>query len=449
MYGIFLTQQTFSDFFYIFGHFFYKITYLCSMKKIRITRPEGKVGGHIVIPASKSISNRALLLQALCDSPDKGTLLNLAECDDTRALSDALRKDVFNSPCTIDINGAGTAMRFLTAYYSCLPNCDVLLTGNERMKQRPIGPLTEALQNLGADITFTDSSGFPPLHIRGKALQASETTIDGSISSQFVSALLMMAPVMGSEGFRLHLQGHIASRPYIDMTLMLMRQFGITADWESSDTIVVQPGNYQPCNLTIEGDWSAASYWIGLQTIALFRHLDCEIHLEGLVHDSIQGDSVCSTLLNPWSMMHGEMTPDCAGTPDLIPTLAVVYCLAGRPFRIFGAESLLIKESNRINALVNELATLGYPIEVKESEWRGHKEVTLIWNGERREVLLDASYGAPVIHTYGDHRMAMAFAPAALVFGNIIIEDPEVVSKSYPTFWEDFARIGFTITAIE
>ena len=425
------------------------------MKRMSITRPDGKIEGCITVPASKSISNRALLLQALC-AEERSTITNLADCDDTRALSAALRQTVtspleggpgrgLSEPVTIDIDGAGTAMRFLTAYYACLPGCDVLLTGNERMQQRPIGPLTDALRSLGADITFEGTPGCPPLHIVGKALHANEVTIDGSISSQYVSALLMIAPVISSEGFSLHLQGYIASRPYIDMTLALMRQYGVEADWSSADTIVVQPGSYRHCNLTVEGDWSAASYWLAIQTVALFRHHDCEIRLEGLVHNSIQGDSACATLLNPRSMMHGEITPDCAGTPDLIPTLAVAYCLAGRPFRIFGAESLRVKETDRVEALVNELATLGYRIEVKESEWRGHEEVTLIWNGERSDARIDASLGAPLIHTYGDHRMAMAFAPASIVFKDMYINYPEVVTKSYPSFWDDLEQAGFKL----
>lgn len=419
------------------------------MKRIKIARPDEKAEGCITVPASKSISNRALLLQALCADGDRGSLTNLADCDDTRALSKALSQEVCAGPVTIDIDGAGTAMRFLTAYFACLPGCDVLLTGNERMQQRPIGPLTEALCRLGADISFEGTPGCPPLHIRGKALHATEVTIDGSVSSQYVSALLMMAPLLSDEGFTLHLQGYVASRPYIDMTLALMKQYGVDADWESSATIVVQPGNYRPCSLTIEGDWSAASYWLAIQTVALFRHRDCTLQLKGLVNDSIQGDSACATLLNPWSLMHGEVTPDCAGTPDLIPTLAVAFCLAGRPFRIFGAESLRVKESDRIQALVNELATLGYPIEVKVSEWRGHEEVTLIWNGQRSDAVIDPTCGTPVIHTYGDHRMAMAFAPAALVFDGIVIEDPDVVSKSYPAFWDDLRSIGFHITSMD
>lgn len=419
------------------------------MKRIKITRPQEKANGRITIPASKSISNRALLLQAMLTCPEQGSILNLADCDDTRALSAALNQDVLSAPATIDIDGAGTAMRFLTAYYACLPGCDVRLTGNERMQQRPIGPLTDALRFLGADIIFEGTPGCPPLRIRGKALHANEATIDGSISSQFVSALLMIAPIISDKGFTLHLQGYVASRPYIDMTLALIKQYGVNADWESSDTIVVQPGTYHPCNLTVEGDWSAASYWLALQTVALFRHQECVIQLDGLTHDSIQGDSACATLLNPWSLMHGEVTPDCAGTPDLIPTLAVAYCLSGRPFRIFGAESLRVKESDRVEALITELATLGYPIEVKVSEWRGHEEVTLIWNGTRTDPQIDATLCAPVIHTYGDHRMAMAFVPAALVFDSIVIEDPDVVSKSYPTFWNDLTQIGFSITTIE
>ena len=418
------------------------------MKYWKVSRPSKNSEGSITLPASKSISNRALLLQALCPSPTECSLHNLADCDDTQRLAEALRQDTSQGLLTIDIDGAGTAMRFLTAYFACQPGCEVLLTGNERMQQRPIAPLVETLQSLGADIAYEGAEGCPPLHIRGRRFHASEATINSSISSQYVSALMMIAPTISDGDFTLHLQGYVASRPYIDMTMALMKQFGIETAWEDAVTIRVSAGSYHPCDLTIEGDWSAASYWLALQTVALFRHLDSKIQLEGLTHDSIQGDSICTTLLNPWSMMHGEMTPDCAGTPDIIPTLAVAYCLAGRPFRIFGAESLRVKESDRVEALVNELGTLGYPIEVKVSEWRGHEEVTLIWNGERREPVTDTVCGAPLIHTYGDHRMAMAFAPAALVFDSIVIEDPDVVAKSYPAFWDDLQHIGFHITPI-
>lgn len=414
--------------------------------------------GTVTLPPSKSISNRALLLSAMSRPATENSIQqisNLSECDDTTVMAAALQRgQTADRQQIIDVGGAGTAMRFLTAYFAAKKGNDIVLTGNMRMRQRPIGPLVEALRSLGAEITYLDKEGYPPLHIQGQILHGDEATIDGSISSQFTSALLM---VMGQRGvdderqaidiFRLHLEGHIASRPYIDMTIALMKHYGIDAMWEDDHTIAVQRGTYQNRPLTVEGDWTAASYWCALIDIAACMHIPCDIHLEGLSTHSIQGDSICVDMLDPRRIMRGEMSVDCANYPDLVQTLAVAYCFMDVPFHIYGAESLRVKETNRIDALTNELERLGYLVKVRTSEWRGHEEVTLIWDGTKERYGNEKS-SLPTVRTYGDHRMAMAFALAVLAKGEIRIEDPNVVSKSYPSFWDDLRNVGITVEEV-
>ena len=427
------------------------------------------------MPASKSISNRALLLHALCPAKQteekcgnaKEEIRNLALCDDTRVMQKALEQasvllsnkesekegsDSFplvekeNKALNINVEGAGTAMRFLTAYFACQEGFNVVLTGNERMQQRPIALLVDALRSLGADITYLKGEGCPPLLIRGKKLQGDRLTIDGSVSSQYVSALMMIAPYVSPEAdadvpFRLSLLGKIASRPYIKMTQALMAHYGIEARWEGNDTLLIQRGNYQAHLLTVEGDWSSASYWLAMKALAQKFHIPCYIELQGLSAKSIQGDSICSELLSPQRIAQGDIEIDCSDCPDLIQTLAVTYFLLDVPFRIHGAESLRIKETDRIEALVTEMKKLGCVLKAESRLQNGHEEQALVWDGTRNE----ADGKSACISTYGDHRMAMSFAPAVLRFGQIDIEHPEVVSKSYPSFWENLARIGIQI----
>lgn len=389
----------------------------------------------IQLPASKSISNRALIINALA----RGTTppCNLSDCDDTLVMIKALAEN--NE--TIDIMAAGTAMRFLTAYLSTVQGTHIL-TGTERMQQRPIQILVNALRELGAQIEYAGKEGFPPLRIHGTELKGNELTLKGNVSSQYISALLMIGPVL-KNGLRLHLTGEIISLPYINLTLQLMKEFGAKAAWTSGNSIEVAPKPYTPVSFMVESDWSAASYWY--QIAALSEQ--AEIELIGLFRNSYQGDSrgaeVFSrlgittefthegVLLKKSNRLIEQLNEDFVDIPDLAQTFAVTCCLLDIPFRFTGLQSLKIKETDRIFALKAELRKLGYLL-------HDAQDSILIWDGERCQ-----PEAQPVIQTYEDHRMAMAFAPAALRFPEMRIAEPQVVSKSYPAYWEHLQQAGF------
>lgn len=402
----------------------------------KITRPAIPLKASVHLPASKSISNRLLIMHALSE---RGTQPeNLSDSDDTRAMINALSSGEIEK----DVGHAGTSMRFLTAYFSSRPG-RVRMTGSERMKERPIGPLVDALRTLGADISYMENEGFPPLEIEGKQLAGGEITIDGGTSSQFISALLMIAPTMRG-GFTLHLRGAVVSESYIGMTLSLMRLCG--ADWlREGNTITVPAGPYRPENVRVESDWSAASYWY----VMAFLEEHASVRLSHLERDSLQGDSVLADLFRGLGLFSeftdegvtlyrlarvhpGRFTYDFTNSPDIVQSMAVALCLAGIPFRFTGTQTLRIKETDRIAALQTELKKLGYLLNADVGG------TFLSWEGERCAPDPD-----PVISTYHDHRMAMAFAPAALVRGEIRIDDPMVVTKSYPRFWDHLERAGF------
>lgn len=405
-----------------------------------------KIDAAVRLPASKSISNRALVMNALAGSkvmPD-----NLSDCDDTRVILDALRR----MPETIDIGAAGTAMRFMTAYLAVTPGSHTL-TGTERMKHRPIRALVDALRYIGADIAYEGEDGYPPLRINGRRLEGGRLEIPGDISSQYISALLMVGPVL-ERGLELRLTGEIISRPYIDLTLCMMRGFGADAEWTDVDTISVRPVPYGPRPFFIENDWSAASYWY--ETLVLARDGESEVRLDGLTDGSRQGDSAVKYLFSmlgvrtifktrergvPTTVTLKRVEPvpprldyDFVNQPDMVQTFVVCCALAGVPFRFTGLASLKIKETDRVEALKTEMRKLGYVV-------RETAAGELSWDGERCQQADDL-----VIKTYEDHRMAMAFAPAATVFPGLRIDQPQVVSKSYPHFWDELRRAGFTIT---
>ena len=411
--------------------------------QITLNIPE-KMVADFALPASKSVSNRALLLQALCQEK-RYTIANLAVCDDTEHMEQGVAAKRAGAPL-VDIGATGTAMRFLTAYLA-ITEGETIITGSERMKQRPIGTLVEALRKLGADITYMNKEGYPPLRICGKRLQGGELEIEAGISSQYISALLMVAPCL-TEGLTLHLRGDIASRTYIELTLDLMRRYGAVAEWTNGQTIRVNPGTYEDTPLSVEGDWSAASYWYELAAVAAHQGHEVDILLRGLTADSQQGDRVVAEmyellgikteyseegarLLNSeFRIQNSELKVlDFTHCPDIAQTLAVTYCLLGIPFRLEGIRSLRIKETDRVAALIAELRKLGYVLRAEGDE-------RLLWDGTRC-----TPDEHPTIATYDDHRMAMAFAPAALCYKNLAIEHPEVVTKSYPTFWEDIEQI--------
>ena len=409
-----------------------------------ITPPQ-HVDTLILLPASKSISNRALIIHALTG----GNVMpeNLSDCDDTKVIIRALS----HRPEVIDIKAAGTAMRFMTAYLSVTEG-EHTITGTERMKHRPIGVLVDALCYLGAEIEYAGEKGFPPLRIRGRQLEGGRLEIPGNVSSQYISALLMIAPVL-SKGLEMKLTGGIVSRPYIDLTLHLMHQFGVSAEWTDIDSITVKPQPYRQRPYTIENDWTAASYWY--EVLALTDELGAKVVLPGMLDGSRQGDSavryifsllgiktafadreadrLTDATLTRHSCMLNRMDYDFTNQPDLAQTLIATCPVLGIPFHFTGLGSLRIKETDRIEAMKTEMEKLGYILHADSG-------TELSWEGDRCEPAAQ-----PVIDTYEDHRMAMSFAPLAIRLGRIGINHPEVVSKSYPHYWDDLRKAGFHI----
>lgn len=406
-----------------------------------------QLNASINLPASKSISNRALVINAMAHSTKHP--YNLSDCDDTEVIIAALK----DMPYEINIKAAGTAMRFMTAYLAANEG-EHVITGTERMQNRPIAILADALRYLGADIQYVKKDGYPPLHIKGKTLEGGHLEVVGNVSSQYISALLMIGPIL-KKGLELKLTGEIASRPYIDLTLSTMTHFGAQVEWTDVDTITVKPVPYQSdIDYTIENDWSAASYWY--EMMALNSNPDSAITLEGLADCSMQGDSVVKYIfsllgvksefgsrdsISPVKLKaHRCLLPrlvyDFSGSPDLAQTIVVACCALGVKFKFTGLASLKIKETDRIEALKTELKKVGYVI-------RDENDNTLIWDGETCEPSFEP------IDTYEDHRMALSFAPLAFKFPQIEINNPEVVSKSYPHFWEDLRTVGFEVKSDE
>ena len=399
----------------------------------------------VSLPASKSISNRALIIYAL--SGGQQMPQNLSDCDDTEVILKALR----DMPDEINIKAAGTAMRFMTAYLSVMQGTHVL-TGTARMKQRPIGILVDALRKLGADITYEGTEGYPPLRITGQPLQGGELEIEGSVSSQYISALLMIGPIL-KKGLELKLTGDIISRPYIDLTLWMMREFGADAEWTSNDTITVKPKSYENRDYVIENDWSGASYWY--EILALSGDREAQVVLNGLTDGSKQGDSVVRYIFsvlgvktvfqskesgkpqNVTLKCNGRKVPkleyDFVNSPDLAQTVIVACAALDIPFHFKGLATLKIKETDRIEAMKREMRKLGYVLHDRNNS-------ELYWDGERCEPSMEEG-----IDTYHDHRMALSFAPFSMKSGSLIINNPEVVTKSYPRFWQSLQDAGFEI----
>lgn len=434
-----------------------------------------KLSAEISLPTSKSLCARALVVNQLCDTPTK--LVGLSDCDDTKAILHGL--SLFQNPSTtpqiVDIGAAGTAMRFLTALFAATPKREILLTGSQRMQERPIGVLIDALRQLGASINYVEKEGFPPLRIRGKQLEGGTISLPASISSQYISALLMIAPTM-SYGLTLRLEGKVASAPYIHMTLQVMKAFGLESSWEG-DTIFIAAGQRyaRETIYRIEGDWSAASYWY--EIVALHPDSSAKVLLRGLTENSWQGDAVCAK----WFAALGVQTTfteegailekspsspkatsetdvettsetdaensdtrsalhlDFSAAPDLAQTFVVTCAMLSRSFHFTGLESLRIKETDRIAALQTELKKLGKNLEVVGDD-------TIIYSSKQDESQTETSAAGAIVEisTYDDHRMALAFAPAALLFPRLSIAHPEVVAKSYPNFWEHLAALRQT-----
>lgn len=423
-----------------------KNAYFCHLKpkmiktmRYRLSAPSA-IKATIQLPASKSISNRALIINALGNGTHHPE--NLSDCDDTRVMIRALNDDKE----TIDIMAAGTAMRFLTAYLSVTPGTRII-TGTERMQQRPIQVLVNALRELGADIEYVANDGFPPLRITGRELRKDTISLPGNVSSQYISALLMIAPVL-TNGLTIRLTGDIISRPYINLTLQLMNDFGVRAEWTDDHRLKVEPQAYHSTPFYVESDWSAASYWY--QIVALSK--EAEVTLPGLFKDSYQGDSQVAGIFRSLGVetiykdktvilkKNGKSVErldyDFINQPDLAQTFVVTCALLNIPFRFSGLQSLKIKETDRMAALITEMRKLGYILHETDGS-------VLSWEGERC-----TTEEHPAIDTYEDHRMAMAFAPTCLALPEILINNPQVVSKSYPRYWEDLRQAGFIIKEV-
>ena len=466
-----------------------------------------KLNASLTLPTSKSLCARALVINHLCEQPVP--LVGLSDCDDTQAILQGLEalRNSEDALLRVDIGAAGTAMRFLTALFAATPQLDVVITGSQRMKERPIGALVTALQAAGADISYVEKEGYPPLRIRGKQLEGGTLALPSNISSQYVSALLMIAPTM-RRGLQLELVGKVASAPYIRMTMQVMKAFGVEVKWENNLISVVRGQRYartqsshcgttketeQAASYTIERDWTAASYWY--EIVALHPDKAARVFLRGLREASEQGDAVCAKWFEalgvtttftaegailekstkspqatlecdnstsednelssqtddnfcesnedlPQTTSHSSQADyfsckdapplwlDFTAAPDLAQTFVVTCALLSRPFHFKGLESLRIKETDRIAALIAELQKLG-------------KHIEAIGEGELRYTAQNDSSPAHsiTIATYDDHRMALAFAPAALRFPQLSIEHPEVVAKSYPHYWEHLSEI--------
>lgn len=388
------------------------------------------------LPTSKSISNRALILNALAYSAKPIT--NLSDSDDTQLLIKALKSDSSH----FNVGAAGTTMRFLTAFLSKIVG-EWTITGSERMKQRPIKILVEALNKLGAKIEYIEKEGYPPLRIFGSSMEGGDLELAGDVSSQYISALLMIGPTM-QKGLRLNLTGEIISRPYILLTLKMMETFGVKSHWKDN-VITVPAGTYNPTDFTVEADWSAASYWFEIAALTK----GAELTLKGVKRYSEQGDSKVAELftqlgveskfsrnglvLRNTGKLSTKFTYDFIEQPDLAQTFAVTCCCLGIPFNFTGLQTLKIKETDRITALIDELKKMGFVLNSNQVD-------NLVWDGTTC-----SKDETPCIATYKDHRMAMAFAPAVAVIGDMKIDDPAVVSKSYPRYWEHLAEFGLII----
>ena len=413
-----------------------------NVKRYAVSKPDRTLTGTITLDGSKSIANRVLIVRALsgADFP----IERMAGSRDTETLQRLLASD----ETTLDAGAAGTTFRFLTAYLALQPG-EQTLTGSERMKQRPIGVLVDALRELGADIGYLENEGYPPLRIGAGEITGGDLTISAGTSSQYISALLLIAPTL-PKGLNLTLDGKIVSRPYIDMTLNIMAYFGAQTEWEDQ-TIRVAPTGYTGRPFRVEADWSAASYWY---LMAAFAD-KVALQLDGLYEQSVQGDQAIANIMRGFGiqstyndtgvLLEKSLPPrrsldqDFLRCPDLAQSVAVACAGTGTGGMFTGLETLRIKETDRIAALQTELAK----IQVYLSKLPPH----LTGDATREYFMLEgeATFAeAPTFPTYEDHRMAMAFAPLGMLHP-VAIEEPEVVVKSYPAYWDDLRSVGFEI----
>jgi len=424
---------------------------MSSSTNICISAPRKSLKATIQLTGSKSESNRALIMQAISDGKVK--VRNLSEAADTVTLAGILEnfkdRDDHTKESTqakiserklIDVGPAGTAMRFLTAFAAMQPG-ETILTGSERMQQRPVGILVDALRDLGAEITYQASEGYPPMKIKGPLEQrTARISIRGNVSSQYISALLLIAPRLPL-GLELEIEGELTSTPYVEMTLAMLEQAGIHYDW-NENTIAIEPQEFRELAITIEPDWSAASYWYAIAALAD----EASFFLPGLNGYSLQGDSRITEIMANFGItsqfkdggvyLEKEFKPllrkifDFKDCPDLAQTVIVCCAALGHDATFTGLETLKIKETDRVAALQRELEKIGVKLIEKNLVYK------LDCSGLHFPEKL-------IVSTYEDHRMAMAFAPLALKITEVEIEDRLVVGKSYPGYWEDLSKAGF------
>ncbi|MEA1787323.1 3-phosphoshikimate 1-carboxyvinyltransferase [Arenibacter sp. GZD96] len=407
--------------------------------KIQLTPPIIKrIQANIEITGSKSESNRCLLLKAIYPNL---SITNSSNSDDSEVMEKGLKIDTG----TVDIHHAGTAMRFLTSYFASQEGKEVVLTGSKRMTERPIKVLVDALRSLGAAISYAQEEGYPPLKITGKKLTKSKVSLPADISSQYISSLLLIAPNL-ENGLELELLGKITSVPYIKMTLGLLSQIGVPSTFQGNTIKVVPKPAVGAINVVVESDWSSASYFYSSMALA---EVGSEITLSSYKKDSLQGDSVLAEIYTDFGVtttfvdnriilkketqcLRQSITIDLANAPDIAQTIAVSCFGLEMECHLTGLHTLKIKETDRLEALKTELSKLGASISVTD------KTLTLVASKVIREGI--------AIDTYNDHRMAMAFAPLALKT-HLIINDAEVVSKSYPDFWSDMEKLGIGVVS--
>ncbi|MBX2841786.1 MAG: 3-phosphoshikimate 1-carboxyvinyltransferase [Flammeovirgaceae bacterium] len=403
------------------------------MEKIKVAHPNGVVNAEIKLTASKSECNRALIIQALGENNIE--LSNISEARDCQTMIRLLKSE----EKTLDVLDAGTTMRFLTAYCT-ITKRPTIMTGTPRMQERPIKILVDALRSLGAEIDYLNNDGYPPHEIKSFEQKTDHVKIQGNVSSQYISALLMVAPTL-PQGLKLELVGEVASVPYIKMTLQLLSHFGILHTWEGK-VISIAKQEFKSNNYSIESDWSGASYWY---SIAAFSK-EANIKLLGLRENSLQGDKAIVEIMEKLGVKstfdetgvlltkiakENSFEFDFTHCPDLAQTVAVICAATKTPARMKGLESLRIKETDRIAAIETELKKVGHHVKVI-----GDSEIII----SPAETIMNQ----PTIDTYEDHRMAMAFAPLGLL-GEVTIEEPSVVNKSYPVYWDHLKVAGFEL----
>ncbi len=413
------------------------------MQNIQISINSKNLKTSVVLPSSKSLSNRLLIIKSLCEDDFK--IHNLSESDDTKILDGCLQN--IDTWRVFDVNDAGTPLRFLTAAFA-ISQGNRLLTCSSRMSERPVAPLVDALNVLGAKIRYFDKKGFPPLVINGSEIRGGKIAVDAGISSQFISALLLIAPVL-PEGLEITLKNPVASAPYIRMTLGLMEHFGIVSEWKD-DIIKIKPQKYQAKDYTVEADWSAAAFWYEIAALAD----EAEIELFGLTKDSLQGDSAVAEFFRKLGVQTSYLSDsikltkcyekvnsldlDFFDVPDMFPAVMATCAALNISCRFTGIQNLTLKESDRVRAMATELEKFGYFF-----KW-DKKDVLVSENNCKPDVVKNI-----FCNTYNDHRIAMSLAPLSLLGFNLSLDNASCVAKSYPTYFDDLQNAGFDIAFSE